>query len=756
MTDYSNEVIKTKKGYSFSTEESENQNISLANFLPEKKKQLTVNLKNFGDSNTYTSSNLSEIINVYNGAYNMTLYGTNANKTVKLGNTSGNSINISNIGKNKITSGDNGNTFQTSNPYSNNTITAGTGVDTYYLKEGNTKITDKGGVNYYSIDGGLNNIVEKGNDGSKFNIYYTASSQGATTIKAGNGMDNLKIYNDYNPKNELIVTADLGKGDDNVLVDYKTGSEDKKDASVVNIKTGIGSDIVNIKAGLKNVIDTGKDSDEVHIYGGKNNYISTGDGKDEITIHATNTYYPHSTIKAGNGDDTIYVYAGETIIYGEGGKDTIEINNNGSTTVYGGNDTITVESFGSGSTDIYASADTINLVNGFNSIYTKKGGNTINVKSYTAGNAAINTIYLQKGNNTVNFDGDNNTKKANAIIHITSGKNTINAKGYSFVDVNTNDKNDNTVNLKTAQTLNISGNSVVNSIELGKGNDIITNSSNADEGFSGCYSGHGTYAGKGNDKFYISNGKNKFFHGQEGNDYFEITSGNAHKIRGGYGDDTIIINGGDDLDIEANGGNDKITINGGSNNKISGASGNDIYNILKSNRTEISDDEGKNTYNIKKGYSGLITIKDSLNSSKVVFEDKSLKLSGENNVNNDNSITTDEKTLSIYCNYIFYQDKGFGDSKQISLVYDLQSDVSDGYVNGNKITLNHGDDMGSYTIGGKKYTLNIEQLKSDLTAWNTSHGGDNWDVESILSGNDAEAKSSLVAIFVKDTQSCFV
>ena len=41
-------------------------------------------------------------------------------------------------------------------------------------------------------------------------------------------------------------------------------------------------------------------------------------------------------------------------------------------------------------------------------------------------------------------------------------------------------------------------------------------------------------------------------------------------------------------------------------------------------------------------------------------------------------------------------------------------------------------------------------------AWNTEHGGNNWDVTDIMNGNDETAKTSLVAVFVKDTQNCFI
>ena len=80
-------------------------------------------------------------------------------------NIAGNFVNVSNI-ENKITAGNGGNTFQSSNSYSNTTITAGIGEDTYYLNEGRTKITDKGGNNN-AIYGGEGNDI--------YSIYLTVT-----------------------------------------------------------------------------------------------------------------------------------------------------------------------------------------------------------------------------------------------------------------------------------------------------------------------------------------------------------------------------------------------------------------------------------------------------------------------------------------------------------------------------------------------------------------------------------------------------
>lgn len=815
---------ETKKGYFYNYEGSDE--VLLSNLELKKKKPLNVSLNNTsGSSNNFTSSlNYNEIISVSGGKYSMSLQGTNSNKTVKLGNTSGNSVTISNIGKNKITAGDGGNTFQTSNAYSNNTITAGKGSDTYTLKAGITKITDKDGNNTYSISGGLNNITDKSSVGSTFNIYHRLSDDGGTTtIKAGAGKDFLNIYNNSNPRNPQIITADLGKGDDEVMVGYDTDPQSyNKNVSTLNLKTGKGEDTVDIS-------------------GGKKNTINTGDDKDTITVNYTGNDLGHpmqNIIKAGKGNDVITIQDGINTIYGEGGNDTINVTAKGINTIYGGGDNINVVTdFSSVENTIYAYSDKININNGENTIYAKKGKNTITLTGgtntiYASGSDTINSngtsgnntiyvksdtinltagvnnvyiqkggstinilsndlmtdndnnyIYLQKGNNTVNIDGGTSDNYTYVKTEITTGKNIFNLDGYTALD------GYGEPDYKTTQTLNIKGYAYAD-IDLGSGADIIKDSSFADVPNQWKIN-----TGKGNDRFYISNGKNKQLNGQDGDDYFEITSGTAHQVDGGDGKDTFIINGGkqhivycrngndtvtvnggDESTVTAGDGNDTITINGGSKNNIYGSNGNDIinikggsehtidggydndtYNIFNGSSTnktiKIDDSEGENSYKIKKGYSGKLSINDTSNSSNIIFEDKNLKLSSLSNVDSEGGVFTDSQMLSIWNNYNFNQNSFSNDG--ISLIYDLESYISDDLTGENSVTFKNAEDIGSYTIGGKKYTLNLDQLKSDLVTWGEENNA-SWDVEEIMNGNDESAKSSLVAVFVKDTQGCFI
>lgn len=797
MTD----IVENKKGYYFDGADGEIVNLSTID-LP-KKKPLNVNLTNTSDEGkTFTSSShYSEIISVLGGKYNMQLNGINSNKTVKLGDSSGNIVNIANSGKNTVTAGDGGNKFYTNHIYSNNTITSGKGKDSYYLYNGTTKITDKGisdcEKDWYYIYGGKNTVVDKGGEnnfdfrpqGIYSDKYITGSgidtflvnitgSEGEININSGDGIDTLKIYNDTAGTNNVLVNADLGKGNDIVLVDYKTGSIAKNDSSILNVKTGNGEDTVDIKAGKKND-------------------INTGDGSDTITVHytAVNTV---STINAGKGEDIVLI---------EGGENTI----------YGGNDAITISVGGASlptqHNTVYASADTINLEGGNNTVYTKQGGNEINIQRKTPLYVPSEEIYLQKGDNTVNYIGNTETSPTEANVHITAGKNIINAEGYSIVNIDTVNSNDKTINIKTKQTITIDGYAKVNSIQLGSGADIITHSSIANEtGLSGIKTG------AGNDEFYISKGSYKNCWGEAGNDYFEIKgteyliadggkgndkfdilSGNNNQIIGGEGKDTFTVvsgqynsvsgdkgkdifnierasncsfDGGDDndtfnindkdeyVDIElcemmGGKGNDTFNIYGGSSNEIYGEVGNDIYNLnMQTGSVEIYENDGENTINVAKGYKGAVSaykLIDTEATYSVKF-DKSYKLTSNANVVDD-VITTSDSNITLYLNFL--KNEGFVSGTSCYFITNVKDEISDKSID-DRYVMVETDAFASANVGRKNYTLNFDKLQQDLVAWFNADTKGYTDSNAVFAGGDTNDIQSLMAVYTADTKGCFV
>ena len=632
MTDYSDQIKETKKGYSLTTDETANENINITDFVPEKKKKITVNLNNSGANNVYRSSYFDETINVKNGDYTMLLYG-NSSKTVNLGSTSMTSVQLLNNGKNKVTAGDGGNSFSFQNINAQNTVIAGKGDDSYIIQKGTNKITDKGGDNTFNISSeysnntiisgtgkdtytigshGVNNITDEGGDNTftvsgvhcygkfvtgsgedKFDI-TVSSMDGNLTINSGAGTDKLYIHNIADNSNVTRITADLGNDNDTVKVDY--GTTGNKDVTFTNIKTGKGEDNVTISAGIENIIDTGKDGDTITIDGGRNNYITSGDGTDAVIISAglnnkistgndadtitvmSSAVTSTTTIKAGKGNDKIEIKGGTNTIYGEAGKDEVKLKG-GTNTVYGGTDTIIVTN---GGNTIFANADTITVSDGINVINATNGKNTIEVNG---GNS--NTINLSKGNNTVNVSGGTSENYIKATVNISAGKNTVNIGGYSIGTINST--------AKTTQTIDIKENAFCGA-HLGTGNDIIYTSSIVEETNT-------IYAGGGNDKIYISAGK-KRFEGEAGNDYFELSGGSGHSIDGGDGNDTIDIKEGVTTDkinsIEGGKGKDTFNIEGGKST-INANEGNDIINLKNGTGNTIYGNAGADTFNITGG-----------------------------------------------------------------------------------------------------------------------------------------------------------
>jgi len=861
---------ETKKAYIFNYTGDDAVNLTALNLT--KKKPLIVTLNNTDNSSHYFNSsyNYSETVTVKSGYYNMSLQGVNSNKTITLGDVSYNTVSIRNVGKNKITAGNGKNTFITYSAYANSSITAGTEKDTYWLHEGKTQITDKGGAdqytisggmntitdkggaNTYTIRGGINKITDKGSEGSTYTFNIVGQSDGGseggvTTIKSGDGIDRLFINNDFAPDtDEILINADLGKGDDVVYVDYKEDSLHNTDSSVLNLKTGKGEDQVDISAGIKNTINTGDGSDKVRIRGGKNNIINTGNDDDEIMVFdtAVNTT---SIIKAGKGDDEIDTNGGINTIYGESGKDEITLWS-GTNTVYGGGDKITTKN--DSSNTIYASADNINLMGGTSTIYVKKGkneiyanggtneihlvkgkntivltngnnivygsgketiktngtagtntiytyGDTVNLYSGTneihtlKGNSTINVlssetftanddnvIYLDKGNNTVNLSGGQESSYTDVKIRISSGKNTINLDEYTTLELSSSDT------LRTTQKINIKGHAYAQ-LDLGDVADIIKDSSDVT-----VPSGWEMRSGGGNDKYYISNGSNKVMRGGDGNDYFEITngsgyeiygnrdndtitlkSGDAHSVFGGDGNDTINVNGGTNYYIKGEAGEDIFNITGGSGAKIYGGEGNDIFNIkggvtnfiygdngddiynlnMKSGLAIIDDDAGKNTVNVAKNFKGSASVMESGTAEIDLVFDKSYKLTTRANVKNG-VIKTNDSNVTLYRN--FSKTGDFVEGWGMQLITNVKDEISDKSINGRFIDIGYGAGTPNINVGGKKYTLNLDQLKSDLATWFSTRSYD--DSQAVFKSKNEADINSLMAVYTKDTAGCFV
>ena len=837
------------------------------------------------DYNKITSSFFNDTITAKNGKYDITLKGY-GNKKVTTGNFE-NKFTLGNHGKSTINAGNEKDTYIIGN--GNNTIVDKGGLqNSHTISGGKNTITDYGTVDY-TITGGENNIkVKSGSDKTNYfkldtvwESNYIVSGASSDTydiyvgggsyanIKSGGGVDKINIY-DTHYAVKPILDIDTGAGDDEVKIDLKYA--DRASTNINNIKTGNGSDTVEIKSGALNKIDTGNDGDTVKIDGGINNYINTGKGsdtvtisygfntistgndKDIITVKAETVGSAISTIKAGKGNDEITVEGGTNIIYGEGGKDDIKING-GNNTVYGGGDEITATD---GANTIYVNSDKkVTLSGGVNTLNTTNGKNTIDVTGGTK-----NTINLSKGNNTVNVSGGTSEDYTRATVDITSGKNTVNIGGYSISSVNST--------TKTTQTIIIKENAFC-STQLGAGNDIIKNSSTAEDPNT-------IYAGGGNDKIYISAG-DKNANGEEGNDYFELSGGSGHYVKGGDGNDTFdiketlntekinsidggkgkdtfnieggksiieamegddIINlkkgsentiygqqgvdtfnisGGSGNNIHGNVGNDVLNITGGENNSIYGddgedkfivsggksnniyggeandiftinggylnhyyggngsdtfnikggkftyidgdigtETGDDIYNLNTKSEDSfvlVNDSSGNNTVNVLKGYKGFSSFSSTGSAKFSLNFDKSYKLTNSSNVKND-VIKTNDSSITIYGKFVKSETGGdFDESWGLEFIVNTQNELKDNVINDRVISCVEGS-LSNLKVGGVDYTLNLDQLKSDLVAWFSMDAHSGYaDSKAVFDGKNEADINSLMAVYTKDTAECF-
>lgn len=137
--------------------------------------------------------------------------------------------------------------------------------------------------------------------------------------------------------------------------------------------------------GSRNWVYTGNLDDKVLLQG-YSNVVRAYDGNDEVTVTKS---YSSNEIHLGEGDDTCNLYGGYSVVYGEGGNDTFNINNSGSSGVYGG-DGDDIFNVSKGSTN--------------NRLHGQNGDDTFNIE----GNG--NYIYGGEGDNSITDTGSNNTK----------------------------------------------------------------------------------------------------------------------------------------------------------------------------------------------------------------------------------------------------------------------------------------------------------------------------------------------------------
>ena len=577
-----------------------------------------------------------------------------------------------------------------------NTVNLGDGINTIKITENGSKNTITTGKykDIYDIDSGINKITDKGGH----NIFDIAESTNTINI-LGSGNDNFTLG--HNSTNNISATKG---GDKNFVLQYNSNS---------TIKTGAGSDTFNVNlynGGYAN-IKSGGGIDYLNLI--TNGMPATfdkvvadlGNGNDVVNI--TKEYVGSisrtlADIKTGNGEDTVNIFTGLSNKI-DTGKDTDNI------FIHGGTNNYISTGDAKDFVHIFAEATTEGTTS---TIKTGKGNDGIDIKggiNYIYAGAGKDEIIIQDGSNTVNGEAGKDTVKISGgintvyggsdIITISGGTNTINANS----DTINISAGDNTLNLKKGKsTINIETSSLETTINSSIKNQVIN----------------------------LINGSSNTINGGDAAEIYNIKNGSGNKINGGAGNDTFNITGGSLLEIN-------------------GGAGNDIYNLTSSEQYSfIYDNEGVNTYNIKKDYSGRMQIINGSNKDKLVF-DKSYKLSNASNVSDD-VITTNGSTVTLYCNYTSSSDSFGGDK---SFIFDMGNEISDKNLNNNIVKIY--SDNYSYSIGAKNYTLDLNSLKQDLAAWFTDHST-YADSSAVFSGGDTNDINSLMAVYTKDTASCFV
>ena len=389
------------------------------------------------------------------------------------------------------------------------------------------------------------------------------------------------------------------------------------------------ADVFNVY-GNDNTVYANGGADRITVYKGKDHRIYGGAGKDTILVKKKTGI--GATIYGGAGNDKVTVNGGSVAVYGDEwgtgskskGNDAVIINGGSYAYVEGGagNDKITVNKSAKGSIYGGAGKDTIKVHAGAFNVEGGTGNDIILIdkkaKSAAAYEAVNTQIYGNEGNDSITITSGKNFFG----IDGGAGKDTIKITGGKRHRILGGTGNDE-ITLKNCTYYDKSKVKFQTEVYGGAGHDTITviggsynriigdyaySSSGNWEGIDKFYvksgTGHEIFTGWGNDKVYVSGGKNIFIknginenHLYTGNDYacgndrIEISGGTNITFIGSqgsyngknYGAETIVITGGKGLDINTNASEngtdeDTITISGGSG-KVSAGKGDNKVTI---------------------------------------------------------------------------------------------------------------------------------------------------------------------------------
>ena len=392
-----------------------------------------------------------------------------------------------------------------------------------------------------------------------------------------------------------------------------------------------------------------------------------------------------------------------------------------------GNNTV-VESYGTnkvttGSGDDFVEADkyssnTINVGDGDNIVVLDSAGNN----KVTAGkgddrvsvnNYSSNTISVGDGNNEVILDGfgtnkvtagnDNNTISANTginTIKLGKGNNEVSLAGGI-----------NTVKTGAGNNIMTIGDGI-NKVTTGKGDDVFTVNDGNNTFNSGASKTAVTYDADedvfvGGDQYYINGGYNTIK--TTGATYVNITDSSTNTITTGGKDDTFEIGGGVN-NIKGGAGYDTYifkALENGESTLITDSKGNDVYDF-----TEVDD------------FDGLVAINDKKGNDTIMLADNELKLFCDGTFKYNKSKKTGTFTFG----------KNVGFAEEIST--DITSGIQISGKSVEKLDIKCADNS----------LYNIDELKSNLTAWFTDHNAYK-SVDAVFAGGDMTDITSLLNVY---------
>ena len=452
---------------------------------------------------------------------------------------SGSTVNATDI---EILTGTNhGDTFSLSDSNGSmpETVTGGTGNDTFTLSNNST-------VTSTLIGGNGNDIF---NVGSNVTL--------STTLDGGGGTDVLGVRSTSVSVNTVNFEAAAligSSSDDSLTMD----ATDVSGLTIGSVSGGAGTDTLTISAGI-NVSGLAVSNVET---------ITDSDGTDSIQLGSggqTVTTSGIETIVGGSGSDNVtlassgstYINAVETLT-GSTGSDNIYLLANGTYTIDGGDGTDYIRTTSSLTASLHltnveelpgtaAGPYIITLLNSQNGLFVRGSGNT-------------DSLTLSDGGNTVSVFSD--------VDSVTGGT------GADHVTVTSQ---------ISSQSFNLAGGA--DSLTLGNfantvtasNIETITGGNNADTITLGAAQGSGTVdGGSGTDTVNLADGTNS------------LTLANMETVVGGTGTDVVTLGSGVDNTIAAtnmetiSGGDGNDTINLGDAGiiaRISGGGGNDTVNL---------------------------------------------------------------------------------------------------------------------------------------------------------------------------------